>query len=157
MTRGEALAAGEKRYHGKPCKNCGQTEKYVSSYNCTVCLAERGKRWHRENYQHNPEWRKTRTTEERRQYGIDWKLKDRYGLTRDEYEAMLEAQDNRCPICERSFDEVKPHIDHCHDTGRVRGVLCGNCNPGLGLFADDVDRLERATRYLYENQGVPCG
>jgi len=67
-------------------------------------------------------------------------------LTWEEHQAMLEAQQGRCAICERPMDQ--PHVDHCHDTGKVRGLLCSSCNNGLGRFADDPARLRAAATYL---------
>lgn len=74
-----------------------------------------------------------------------------YGLTDEQYEALLTRQDGRCAICktnEWSGHHKKPHVDHDHATGRVRGILCNNCNQGLGRFADDPVRLMAAARYL---------
>jgi hypothetical protein len=63
---------------------------------------------------------------------------------------MLKAQNYKCAICGNE-DEVegrKLAIDHCHSEGRVRGLLCGKCNRGLGLFYDNTDLLEKAKDYL---------
>lgn len=73
------------------------------------------------------------------------KLK-RYGLTPEKYAETVEAQQNKCAICFKHMDE--PHIDHDHETGVVRGLLCGRCNRGIGNFDDDPIRLEAAIRYL---------
>jgi len=74
-----------------------------------------------------------------------------YGITREEFEARLAAQDNRCAIC-RSDEWVGkhnvPHVDHDHDTGEIRGLLCGRCNAGIGQFQDDPELLRRAIDYL---------
>jgi hypothetical protein len=59
-----------------------------------------------------------------------------YGLTVHEFDAILARQGNACGICRRSFRGT-PHIDHCHLTGWVRGLLCGGCNTGLGSFGDN--------------------
>ena len=79
-----------------------------------------------------------------------------YGLSQEAYDAMLKAQGGRCAIC--GTDEVgsksKNHqgffVDHCHDTGEVRGLLCHPCNVGLGNFHDNIGKLEAAIRYLSE-------
>jgi hypothetical protein len=73
-----------------------------------------------------------------------------YGLTPEEYGALLEAQDNRCAICRTDTPNGKGswHVDHNHATGQIRGLLCNDCNLGLGKFADDSDRLRAAIAYL---------
>jgi hypothetical protein len=72
-------------------------------------------------------------------------LKRRYGIGSDDVEAMIEAQGGLCAIC----GEAPPaHVDHDHGTGAVRGILCFNCNGGLGQFRDRVDILRNAIEYL---------
>lgn len=76
----------------------------------------------------------------------------RYGLTIQEYQELLTTQDGRCAICRREWGRgwngKGNHIDHCHETGRVRGLLCGECNTGIGRFGDDPALLRRAADYL---------
>jgi hypothetical protein len=72
----------------------------------------------------------------------------RYGLSLEEFRAILERQGNVCAICKRSG--VRLYIDHCHVTCMVRRLLCGKCNTGLGFFSDDPDRLRAAADYLEE-------
>ncbi len=77
------------------------------------------------------------------------KLKSRYGLSRTRYEAILRAQDNRCAICFAELDEGKQtHVDHDHHTKEIRGILCRDCNLGIGHFEDSIELFERAIRYL---------
>lgn len=77
-----------------------------------------------------------------------------YKITLACYEKMLEEQKGVCKLCEKEgFKMAKHHklklvVDHCHETGTVRGLLCHNCNRGLGLFKDDVESLKRAIDYL---------
>jgi hypothetical protein len=72
-------------------------------------------------------------------------LKRRYGIGAADVDALIEAQGGTCPVCGRPDPE---HVDHDHRSGTVRGILCFNCNGGLGQFGDDVDRLAGAIRYL---------
>lgn len=80
----------------------------------------------------------------------DGELRLKYGISLDSYFAMLESQDNACAICGKMDDGTPKffHLDHCHDTGKVRGILCKDCNLGLGRFSDDPDRLRAAIGYL---------
>ena len=72
-----------------------------------------------------------------------------FGISVDDFDAMLEAQGGRCAICRtRPEREASLHVDHCHDSGRIRGILCLNCNQGVGTFGDDPALLERAASYL---------
>ena len=78
-----------------------------------------------------------------------------YGITYSHYLEMLEKQNNRCSICggegfimNKDIHKLKLVVDHCHATGVVRGLLCHNCNRGLGLFKDDLNSLNKAMEYL---------
>jgi hypothetical protein len=83
----------------------------------------------------------------KRQHFLD-NLK-KYNLTELEFNALLKAQDNKCAICHRSFDDShRPHVDHDHQTGAVRGLLCRRHNTGLGCFGDDADLMTAAIAYL---------
>jgi hypothetical protein len=82
-------------------------------------------------------------------------LKRSFGITIDEYEAMLEEQNGVCAICSKPEVAIGANggpqmlaVDHCHETSRIRGLLCGNCNKALGGFRDSKDILESAIRYL---------
>lgn len=75
-------------------------------------------------------------------------IKSKYGLTRDDYNRILVSQGGLCRLCSQ---EMKyPHIDHCHITGKVRGILCSKCNTGLGKFNDSEELLGKAIEYLRE-------
>jgi len=83
------------------------------------------------------------------------KYKRDYGLEYEDYLAAKKAQGNQCLICSVEFNfqkiEATPHVDHCHTNGHVRGILCRNCNIGLGLFLDDPNRLAKAIEYLHND------
>ena len=75
----------------------------------------------------------------------------KYGVTLAEYETMLADQNGVCAICETTNDTVRPlAVDHDHTTGKVRGLLCDRCNPGIGYFRDKIDVLRKAITYLEE-------
>ena len=73
------------------------------------------------------------------------RLRWAYGLTPSELEDLLAKAGGRCAICEREAPLV---VDHCHETGRVRGMLCQRCNVALGWMEDDISRLKAAADYL---------
>jgi len=88
-------------------------------------------------------------------------LKKRYGITQEQYLVMLAEQDGKCAICGREESalsrsgKIKPlAVDHCHTTGKVRKLLCFNCNNGLGDFNDNVVSLARAIAYVKEHSDV---
>ena len=79
----------------------------------------------------------------------------RYGLTEQEFDALLARAAGRCEICDTEVgeygipsDKPRPHIDHCADTNAVRGVLCGPCNTAIGLLRHDPKILQAAEKYL---------
>jgi len=78
-----------------------------------------------------------------RRHWLKWK----YGITEEEYDALLAKQEGRCAVC-RGIPETRMPVDHDHNTGRVRGLLCQNCNRALGLMGDNVEALRRAVAYL---------
>ena len=74
-------------------------------------------------------------------------LKYRYGITEEQYDQMLEKQNHTCAICNEK-PEKNLAVDHCHTTGEVRGLLCMNCNKGLGMFKEDENRIIKAAEYI---------
>lgn len=71
----------------------------------------------------------------------------KYGITADEFDRIWHQQHGLCANCRQPAD--RPHLDHDHTTGAVRGILCHNCNVGLGHFMDDPELLLRAIHYLH--------
>lgn len=80
----------------------------------------------------------------------------KYGITIERYESMLDEQGGVCAICRGSDNGDKStgrfHVDHCHKTGKVRGLLCMSCNHGLGKFKDSIESLRSAAAYLESQQ-----
>lgn len=82
-------------------------------------------------------------------------LKYKYGITIEQYDAMLAAQNGGCAVCEKCEADVKKnrlHVDHAHATGEVRGLLCTQCNMAVGNAYDNPERLEALAAYLRRHQ-----
>lgn len=85
------------------------------------------------------------------------KIISKYKLPVSEYLKMIEEQNNKCSICKNEQSDKHPNgefrklnVDHCHKTGKIRGLLCGKCNRMLGLARDDLNILNNAISYLSE-------
>lgn len=133
--RDKKIAADKKRREEDPSyrEHKRQYAKAYYSADKTARL-EQNKRWR----ERNPEKAKESRLRER--------LKP-YGLTPESYRQLLETQRHSCALCEEPFVKT-PHVDHCHDTGRVRGLLCGDCNTSLGKLGDTVESFRKVLRYL---------
>lgn len=102
--------------------------------------------------------RKKRETEQYLSYCRGCRQRDRlksrlrhsYGMTVDDLNLLMRKQDNKCAICniDQSQLEKRLDIDHCHKTGRVRGLLCPKCNKAIGLLKDSSEMLDKASNYL---------
>lgn len=89
--------------------------------------------------------------ENRRRLERKSKLSRKYGITPVEYEAQLKRQRARCAICKtdlRKIPQQLVHIDHCHGSGKLRGILCGQCNTGIGSLKDSSFIMTRAIEYV---------
>ncbi len=91
----------------------------------------------------------------------DWRVplyRRLYGMTVADYDRMLASQDGGCAICGTKTRGSKPGcrlaIDHDHESGKVRGLLCGDCNTAIGKFRDDPALLEKAAKYIKQHKGV---
>ena len=140
----EETSGGKK---GKTCPYCGEFKEahefgfrntvdsngnnHIKSY-CMKCEVKRRK--------DNNSW----YTPER---GRKHQLKYKYGLTEEEYGAMVSRQGGACAVC-GVVPKKKLFVDHCHTTGDIRGLLCDQCNFAIGHMRDDPDRLRRAADYL---------
>lgn len=73
----------------------------------------------------------------------------RYGIDLDQYDELLTRQKGVCAVCARPPRGRLPlHVDHCHDTGRIRGLLCVGCNRAIGILGDTYEGVARAAAYL---------
>ena len=81
------------------------------------------------------------------------RLQRRYDLHKEAFEALYNSQGGKCAICRKEFSShPKACVDHCHHTGKVRGLLCVNCNSGIGHFGDDIGLVELAVKYLRDRK-----
>lgn len=86
------------------------------------------------------------------------KLFNKFGITLEQYKDILKLQNNKCAICEISIEthlnlrQTYFPVDHCHTTGKIRGLLCDKCNRGIGLLQDNPDILQKAIDYLQNNK-----
>lgn len=94
-----------------------------------------------------------------RERAFKYWLKKAHGITHEEYLVILESQEGKCKICgclgfEKTWTSKKlPFVvDHCHSTGKIRGLLCDNCNVLIGHAKDDVNILQSAIKYVKENE-----
>ena len=114
-------------------------------------------RWNKERYANDPQFRARESARHRAYYQAHkhernahlWQglLKRRYGITQAEYDALLAKQAGACAICRRQ-PKGRLCVDHCHLTGRIRGLLCHKCNIGLGNLREDHRTLIAALAYL---------
>ena len=136
ISRAEARAQGLSEYYtGKPCKHGHLTVRVVLDAKCRQCKRDRN----------NRPSEAVKASRARR--GPAYHLARTYGITVDDVEALIAEQGGNCKTCERPF-VGRPHVDHCHTSGKVRGLLCGPCNRALGLIRDEVSTLSRMIDYL---------
>ncbi len=116
---------------------------------------ENQRKWAKEHRLKNPGKnaayiRKYRKMYPNRYHGYD--LKKRYGIGIEEKNVMVRCQNNRCLICDKEFDSIATaKVDHNHTTKKIRGLLCTNCNCGIGQFKDNPYILMKAVLYLQKN------
>lgn len=108
---------------------------------CKDCHRQHVREWSKKNGPriYKERWRKYRDRDSAA------KVKRKYGLSKAEHDKMLWDQDRKCAIC---GEEAKLSVDHCHETGKVRGLLCSNCNHLLGKAKDRESILFSAILYL---------
>ena len=132
---------------GKSRRQCGNKERYVSSGRCVFCK----KRDNRSNWAakaKKDDKDKEKFNRLNRQAQRRFQL-SKYGLTEKEYESIFNRQGQACAICRcPPPPNRKLAVDHCHKTGEVRGLLCVNCNTGLGLLEDSKPIIKAAIAYL---------
>ena len=134
----------EKRKAILNCKKCGEplpfgkTTKFQYCRDCYPVMKQEYDRERRiKNVEKDPHFDKRRD------------LKKHYGISLEDYDRLFLGQGKKCAICKSARANGKGwHVDHDHETGRIRGILCHFCNLGIGHFKDDVASIDRAISYL---------
>jgi|688.fasta_scaffold773504_2 hypothetical protein len=123
------LRSDSKNYRSN-CKNCTkikQARKWANDFEFKKRGIARQRRWQRQKF---------------------------YGLSLQQEQELLKIQNNACEICKKQFQsDADYHVDHCHKTNVIRGLLCPGCNKALGLFKENPEALRQAAIYV-ESQGV---
>lgn len=140
-----------RRKKGSPpnCPDCHESDIskfYVdkkgqtTNARCKVCQREHNKKhWH--SY-----------TKEQKQAT---RVKSMYGITPEKYFKLVENQNGKCAICGKEPSTVRGlHLDHCHDTKKVRELLCHHCNIALGSFNEDIEIMKKAIAYIKKHKNI---
>lgn len=152
----------------KTCTKCGESrpvDQFVRDAtrtdgrypSCKICRRQ----WHDQKMRHDAAYRQglqdrkkawvEENIERHALYKRAWHLQDKYDLSLEAYDALLVQQDGKCAICSKPHSGCgdRPlYVDHCHRTGRVRGLICLSCNTLLGVCEDSQALIEAAMRYL---------
>ena len=129
------------------CRPCSKA--YAAWYHKNVRVQKEG-----DGLDRLHEWAKNHKEKvnEKSRKGQFRRMLTRYGLTEEGYDALLRDQEGKCGLCrqEARHEERLTRLvfDHDHQTGQLRGLICGRCNRGLGLLGDDLVSLKRAVEYL---------
>lgn len=124
------------------CKDCENADRRRHYYENKERLLVKAKIWRKDNPELVKEIKRKTV------------LKTNYGITIEQWNALLLKQNDCCAICVKHYSEFKTRfaVDHCHKTGKVRGLLCMHCNQALGKFEDSIENLESAIDYLKSNK-----
>lgn len=129
-------------------------------YSCRECRSFARKLNYNKNHVQSKEKSRLKSLEfrkTRKDYLRDYDLKRYYGISLKDYETLLSSQNNTCKICKTAEPGGKHkifNVDHCHITGKVRGLLCTGCNMALGGFKDNIETLKIAIDYLQKEGNI---
>lgn len=152
-----------KRYHKHREKRIHEVKEYYMKHKEEISLKNkinkakrtesrrRCKEKNKEKYKKTADEYRKNNPEKVKRSGKNSHLKRQYGITLLQYEEMIKLQENKCSICDK-ISNSSLHIDHNHSTGKVRELLCTNCNTGLGQFKDNIEFLESAIKYLVKHE-----
>ena len=148
------LSPRRRRLHIKQCSACKKELPFSDFYpdkrmklglqsQCKKCARE----WHRDR----PEYIRTKNAAwkgKNPRYMRDWQRKKKFGLTKEQVDQIRNSQNGLCAGCLTSLADAKECLDHDHLTGRIRGLLCNDCNLVLGRAKDSTETLLRLVNYL---------
>ena len=136
--------------HRNDCKSCNLAAKAERYRRNPEPARERTRQWQRDNRERYLAKQAAYVTSGKKaRANRKSHLKRKFGLTLAQYDAMLAAQGGRCAICRRPPNpKISLHVDHDHETGAVRGLLCVRCNNGIALFDEDHEVLREIAAYL---------
>lgn len=135
----------------KSCTQCGETKPTSAFYSrtskftaaCKQCSRKRIEQWRKKNPELVKKYGRTYMDKNWRRLRLE-----QYGITLEIYEQIFKDQEGRCAICKELPGKKRLNVDHCHETGKVRGLLCTNCNHALGAFKDKPEHLDAGAAYL---------
>lgn len=141
-----------RRGETKQCRDCLQvlplsafprrrsaTQAGILESRCEPCFREDNRKKARKSYHRKPLEQRTRANRA-------VALMRYHGITVEQFDELFAKQGNLCAICRTEI--AKPHVDHCHETNVIRGILCAHCNTAIGLLGDDPERMLRAAEYV---------
>jgi hypothetical protein len=116
---------------------------------CRPCVTEYKRAWSRAHPENiTARWKRAK---ERNPNVSRERVLRKYGLTLDSFEALFQKQKGKCRGCLSPLIRGRAtHIDHCHNSNKIRGLLCNNCNLAVGMLSDDPTRMRRLARYVSE-------
>lgn len=153
-SRRAAMRLGSTTYFtGKPCPKGHVDERATGSGSCRECSRGKGNARKTTRYHTDPAYREKVNADSFRN-----RILRQYGLTLEDYDSLMASTGGNCTSCGKQMEMSGPAsstravVDHCHTTGKVRGMICNGCNRGIGYFGDDPKLLRLAAEYLERTQ-----
>lgn len=146
----EEFGRGSAGIYYRVCKACKNPDEYGYKV-CTKCFEQKDLT----EFQERPDAPQAKYKAQCKKcigdYLRAWQLRTKYAMDEEIYNRLKTIQNNSCAICHREKELV---IDHCHASGKVRGLLCNTCNRAIGLLKDDPIILETALNYVKNDEAI---
>jgi len=141
-----------KEYQMKTCSYCGIQKSLSEFYNDSKSKDKKQSRCINCTTSNLYIWRDNNKDKVRAQ-GLRAHYKYKYGISMLERNTLIKKQFNKCAICQKTLKKYNEAcVDHCHTSGKIRGILCKFCNSGLGYFLDSQENIKSALKYLKKHQ-----